>query len=334
MSLTKTEDLKESLNDYLGAIEMGGEKHLLVEGSSDVEVFKKFLDRLISDGFNYRLTIQMADNLSISGQAGNRSKVEYVCEIVSQDQRLNSQGIIFAGFVDREFNQFDYENTVFDLLGKHYFERCLFWSRGHSIENYFFEVSIFNELFLDLLNIPWIDQVILKFKDVFDEVIRLACAVGLAAHKLQRSDLVRRYTNLEHLKIDGNTVTIDLQNWKNHLINKGEPISSVEELVAKYMAYSEKLASVDLTIAKWLCDGHLGLSFILFTFCCCIKEVYLSVIGSEELDVKNFIDSILGVKKRRFYLCANWWARKVREQKCEYPKELFMHLGILDESTG
>jgi Protein of unknown function (DUF4435) len=332
MNLEKTENLKENLDDYLASIELGGNKHLLVEGPSDVEVFRKLLDRLVFDGGNHGVAIQMADNLDISGQSGNRSKVEYVCKVVSQDQRFNSQRVIFAGFVDREFNKFDYEGKICDLLERHYSEECLFWSRGHSIENYFFEESIFIELFLDLVNVSWINQVTARFKNIFDEVVRLACAVGLAAHKLKSSDSVRRHTNFNHLKINGKKVSIDLQNWKEDLINKGESITTMEEL-AKYTLYSGKLTNVDIKVVKWLCDGHLGLAFILFAFCCCLEEVYPNIIDSEKPILKNLIDNTLGVKKKKFYLCANWWARRVQEQKCEYPKELFVHLGILKEGV-
>jgi len=43
------------------------------------------------------------------------------------------------GFVERELRYFDLEDCIHDLIGDHKAVNHLVWSRGHSIENYFFE---------------------------------------------------------------------------------------------------------------------------------------------------------------------------------------------------
>jgi hypothetical protein len=324
MSMNKT------INSYLGELSLSKKRHLLVEGVSDKQLFEKLIDRLFcfhtesSYRMPHNIQVDLAEIIDIPGVVGNRNKVEKVCV-----QASNLKNIQFAGFVDREFNGFDLNNFQ-DLLDKHYVNGCLVWSRGHSIENYLFEYSILRELFWEILNTNWAGEVIQMFNLVFEESLILACSIGLAAYESRKLNFIRDNICLEILQIDNSRLVIDIEKLENYLTDKGMSASDLEKLLERYNYYSVKVRKANLDVVKRLCDGHLGLTFILFACCCCIKEVCPDSTDSVKVNLQTLLGSIRGVEKKRFYQCANWWARAAEEKKCEYPEELFQILGVID----
>ena len=67
------------------------------------------------------------------GVFSNREKVEYIHALAADHAKL-------AGWVDREFRMFAVgPSIVNELKGHNVLDASLFWTRGHSIENYFFD---------------------------------------------------------------------------------------------------------------------------------------------------------------------------------------------------
>lgn len=340
-----SDDLKENLEDFFSSLEMGGEKHLLVEGTSDKQALEKLFTYLTY--FSHKITIHLAENLDVSSQRGNRGKVEYTCKAAYTDSNLKSQSIILAGFIDREFEKFDL-NELRDLLEGHYVEENLVWSRGHSIENYLFNPLLFKELFCLIFDVKWaheiiqkseIAQVLQEFEVLFQEILSFACAIGLAAYELRLLNLVeenivrQENISLGILEIKDRKLSIDFDKWKNQLIQRGIANSELVYLPQKYIYYRNKLMSVDSMTVKRLCHGHLGFDLILFIFCCCLKEI--ATLEQKALD--SLVGRIRGLTSKggsAFEQCAVEWSRQVKQQKCEYPRELFLLLGIFNEGVG
>ncbi|MFG6098453.1 DUF4435 domain-containing protein [Leptothoe sp. ISB3NOV94-8A] len=330
-------ELKENLDDYFASLEMrGSERYLLIEGPTDKEIFENFLNRRPSSdiGNSHDVKIDLVENIDLSDEperpCGNREKVEYVAKKVLVDQQLRAKGIIFAGFADREFDDFDL-NQIQDLRMDHRVDGYLVWSRGHSVENYLFEESLFYELLYDVLKISWKNQVVLRFRSVFIKTVMAACALGLAAHQLQRLTKIRDFINFNHLDLNENTVAIDFDALELSLSKKSSLDFDLAKLKDGYKSYYKQLLDIDQTVIKWLCDGHLGLSLLLFACCKCVEEKYPgNDRGSGKSSVQQFINSVLGLQpgKSKFYLCGNWWARKAETKHCEYPKELLKLLGL------
>jgi hypothetical protein len=325
--------MKKTINSYLGEILLSKKRHLLVEGISDKKLLERLIDRLCCFdhtsfcGESLNIQVDLAEIITIPGVDGNRNKVETICLEVSTHPNLREK-VRFAGFIDREFNQFDLDNFQ-DLLDEHYVDGCLVWSRGHSIENYLFEDSILKELFWEILDNKLASKVIQIFSSVFEESMRLACLIGLAAYSSKKLNFIRENIVLEILRIDNSELTLDLQKLQKHLIEKGMCKPDLDNFLACYKQYDKSIRTTDITLVKRLCDGHLGLTFILFTCCCCIEQVYPNIINAEIVPLSTLIGNIRSLKKTRFDRCASWWAIKANDNSCDYPRELFQLLGIV-----
>jgi hypothetical protein len=320
----------QNLDDYLATLEMSQIRHLLVEGVTDKKLFEKLFERFFySDGScSLKIDIDIAEDLDISSQFGNRGKVEEVCRAISADPGLKS--CQFAGFVDREFREFDCRG-IRDLLERHNVIDRLVWSRGHSVENYLFTPSIFSELFSDTLDIPWLTDSLVIFHEIFDSIIRLSCAVGLAAYDLKLMQAIRSRgfsRDLFSIKDTSGVLSleIDTELWRNKLQRNFEGFDATP-MIRQYLEYFSKVASADMETVKWLCDGHLGFKFILFGYCQCISYIYRKEPIEAKLD--TLLGNILALEggKNRF-LCGNWWSRQAEAKKCIYPIDLFKLLQV------
>jgi hypothetical protein len=338
---------KKPLNTYLGEIELRKRDFIIVEGSSDKKVLDSLIRRLCQ--FHSKcycsILVDSVANLDVTGVIGNRAQVIATCSFVLDN--IKNKSIKFVGFVDREFDNFDLGNLQ-DLQNEHYVdqERYLVYSRGHSIENYLFDFLLFKELLCSIFNaksaceilqVLEVNQILEEFEAVFHEIINVACAIGLAAYDLKMLTPIQKNLTLEEnialdtLKFESGKPSIDFEKLKDKLlIEKGVDASKLECLVEKYNSYLNKLVNIELSVVRRLCHGHLGFNLILFACCCCFKRIT----RLEQNSLKSLIGRVRGLSSeggRAFEQFVIEWSRKVQEQGYEYPKELFLFLGIPNE---
>jgi hypothetical protein len=125
--------------EFRNFLMMSHDKHLLVEGIDDKIAFKLLFEELSG---KHDIKIDTAERLiNFERPLGNREKVEEICRTVTGRSFADK----LVGFVDREFREFEWDNDIRDNLGQHKVDGRLVWSRGHSIENYFFDFIILRE---------------------------------------------------------------------------------------------------------------------------------------------------------------------------------------------
>jgi hypothetical protein len=173
---------------------MRTKRTLLVEGIKDKQIIERLLIETKGDDPNdCDLVIDTAEQFrDCPGIMSNREKVEYIHGIVSNHSKL-------GGWVDREFRLFAVEQTVKDQLSDHnVVHASLFWTRGHSIENYFFDIRIvlryIEQFFPEHLPANYRESTIA----VMEPITRIAAAVTLAA---KDSNLLSRMTRLFSTKL-------------------------------------------------------------------------------------------------------------------------------------
>ena len=104
---------------------------LLVEGPSDKAIIARLVIELRNRNLlnSDNLVIDTADDIP-TAQGGNRQRVENLHAQIGGSPR-------FAGLVDREFRDFDLAIPADYAPYHRVVPQNLFWTRGHSIENYF-----------------------------------------------------------------------------------------------------------------------------------------------------------------------------------------------------
>lgn len=311
-----------SEQEYMNLIKMdGGRKHLLVEGRSDTVffgvLFEEFFGVEWKDKFNAE--IDNAETLiSSDGHArGNRQKIEEICRILCKPNLL--------GFVDREFRNFIVEGKLDDNMQSHYQEDNLIWSRGHSVENYYFEVGILRQAFQDICGDEFPNAIILFHKNI-NFYLQTACALSLLGLK---------YPDIKRERIEASlgwniiapTGGLDINAWKNSLSMysglKKEEIENIINIVPELIFLTKE---AEIRTLRWLCHGHLGFAYLWHAFSRCI---YDAIIGNEIAKKKSVQAFLQHHKTIGFKLCARAWAKAAFGRSTEYPSAILSYLGEL-----
>ena len=283
---------------------------LLVEGRFDRLFFKKLIDHLITikqypNALPLLETlvqqIDCAENLEMSGN--NRERVEAVCQFVDNQP---TQSIRFVGFVDREYREFDLPNRFIDQLGCHHQVGCAVWSRGHSLENYFFVPSLLIAIYADYGQKARTDETIKEaalklFAQFFDEGLYHALCVGMVASELKiaHKDIL---ATLTADCFDGQTETLLFKEseWLPKIAGKTkQQQDSIENNLTKWQT---RLKSLSISCYQYICHGHIGERILFNLFLHTINCV-----SDGKSNARKSIETTAGNENDRFIDYSNGW---------------------------
>lgn len=252
---------------YRRYVQISDQKHILVEGKDDRKILKRLwhdfaahtrksdkIEEIVFD------TAEKIKNFP-SGTGNNREKVQDICESMSDKTYVKK----FVGFIDRELYQFSWEETdiLQDHLQCHDIEGRLVRSRGHSIENYLFEFKTFKKPLSLFSTTPYAHQALQQFQHIFDAVLRYACAVSLAAAKLQVIQRINATMEWRFIEISTASVRFRFDRWAKKLVdNRGFSNTQIATLKHYYDAYYRLAEQSTVEIVRWICHGHLGFDFL------------------------------------------------------------------------
>jgi hypothetical protein len=320
-----TDELKYNEAGYRNMVKMSSFKYILVEGPDD----KRFLMYLVKDLFGRRsdLKIHGAHQISFGNKLGNRERVEAIAKSISKHNHASR----FMGFVDREFREFEMTHDVADLLKKHKITDRLIWSRGHSIENYFFEFTILNRPLRHFSITPYYDDALDLLEQNLPYILKLACAMGLAARECNLLGAIKGSIDWNILQFNSSELTLDVQKWEEALIKKPQiRKDQARNVIDAFYKYSRKISRIDADIIRWLCHGHIGMSCIWASYARCIFEVCRKSGGEKPSHEANNV--LKAEETVRFNSCASEWSLLASKKSCEYPEDIFIFLGITSEN--
>jgi len=333
-------------NEYMNLLKFSQKKRLLVEGKDDKKFFKLLLDEFYRQS-NISLThnkiiIDSAEDLiefnnysTNNVRIKNREKVETICRKVENESYSHR----LVGFVDREFREFSINETIHDNLNFHKIQGRLVWSRGHSIENYFFDFSVLRESLRDLSDTEWFSEALDLFEKLIESTMRLACAASLTGNEIGNHgnfNLIKKSINWEIMEVSDSRVMIFLDKWEKSIRDKKTNPNLAQKIVARYQYWLKIIDSVNLQDIKWICHGHIGIAVIWSVYTSCVYNTcyrYISGITQEE---KHKIAQREAAKiqsigeSNRTHSCASWWVRKAIVNDCDYPIDVLMMLGIIE----
>jgi hypothetical protein len=254
-----------------------GQAIILVEGVFDKRVMQAFLLGAEVHGWSGagRVVVDSADIIEspLSGAMGNRRKVE---EVSRGLHRLPDSGNIVC-FVDREFRGFVDHGTMEDRLGSEHVIGRLVWSRGHSLENYAFDVDILTRTLRMLSPTTWFAHALAQFDANFRSILLIACAASLAGRDEKSLQVVESRIDWTMLSFADGAITVDEPAWKALLLTvRGWDEVRVDAIIASFNGWLTRLASVDTGVLRWLCHGHIGQATIWAAYARCVHEVATS----------------------------------------------------------
>ncbi len=316
---------------YRNYLRFSKKKHILVEGKED-KIAITFLLNEMADNTNLRISniaIESAEQIiSPDGKkVGNRDKVLNIASsITEKDYKFR-----FLGFVDRELDGFEIESSVIeDKVRRHRIDGRVLFSRGHSVENYLFEISILGLILQGQSTIPFSNKVLRMFEEVFEDALHQSCALGLAASDLELLGKIKKSIKWNFFNIDSQSNLLFLvDDWISETKSQRKISDEISDLFkARFFFYLEKLRLSEEMLPRWLCHGHMGLDFLYAVYCACLVKVAIQS-GYSEQSPTSHIDWV--GRDKLFTLLAKLWAKKALEGNCEYPEEIAKILNISAE---
>lgn len=250
-----------SLPGYKIAVMRRSARTLLVEGADD----QKILHRLLMSrddgtlGVDSRPVVDHAhliQDSSLKG-IGNRTKVIQV----SRDFDRGAEK--FVALIDREWDGFDQLCLDFaPEFGPN--EQLLRKTRGHSVENYFFD----SEFFIDYLLQHYAEHATHQLRhavvDSFSEIVWLATKVSLAAREASILGVICSVLSDEVILGVDKGYGVNSDAIAKSLEKKGVDAARVEAFTGAASKY-EKMACPESWGGRWIVHGHVGAMII---WCC------------------------------------------------------------------
>lgn len=257
-----------SIGAYKIALMTRSARTILVEGDTDVAVIKRLIlerdlvaefagGRPVIDGVGF-----VKDDV-LSG-LGNR------CRVLAIAQEIPDSIKSFMAFVDREWSDYDFQaNSNTQFLDNYSSDRNVWITKGHSIENYFFDPNYYRDYFLRNFGDKLLPGFFDRVPDVLEQALNLAFAFSAAARE---AELIERCSG-----IISRTALLLSADGKISL-----NVEAIERLLAARQVTQEKLTVFkqecvrvlsmttaeifDRPVARWLAHGHLGDSVVWACF--------------------------------------------------------------------
>lgn len=326
---------KYSPKAYQVLLKTNQSRRILVEGKNDKQFFKLLLNEISqsrkSIGLS-RINVDSASDLIDSQDLisnsegkrglGNRELVERTCMQVSGEPYAYR----LIGFVDREFRGFEYShnNSLEDKIENHYISNRIVWSRGHSIENYFFDKSILSETFKLYLYEDWFEDTLKLFEENFDSLMLIGSSISMTARDMRRLNKLEKSLEWTMLELSRDGLTVNTEYWEKWLLER-KVLSADEthEFIESFFEWHARLKKVDKNIVRWVCHGHIGFKCILSLFKFCIVHTHPNpAFQNPDNFMGNFRD------EKHFNFFTNIWLKKAIRNECEHPLEAFKGLGL------
>jgi hypothetical protein len=305
--------------EYKNYLKMDNNKHILVEGSDDSRFFNFLFEQFFGNRWQnlHNVRIDKAETLiSSTRQAvGNREKIEAICNSVTDEN--------FVGFVDREFRNFEIAHDLIDQIQGHHHVNRLVWSRGHSVENYFFDFELLRRPFQDVCGEDYY-MAFEMFSANMENYLRTACLLSLTGLTYQNNiGRIEASITWQVISPDG---TLDMNSWRRELSHHVRfTDEEIRHIVGSLPTLIDCINRTDIQTVRWLCHGHLAFKFLWYAFAKCIYDATDGEINLRSGSAQAFLRSHHSI---RFNLCGRSLAQATIYGMADYPSKVFELLGI------
>jgi hypothetical protein len=301
---------------YVVAVTIRRTRTLLVEGSTDKSVIARLTIELRNHGLLNADDVVIDTTADIENapgaRLGNREKVEYIHGLVGGLQR-------FAGLVDREFREFQLAPPIDHAPYHRVVPPNLFWTRGHSIENYFHTLAIVTAT----LEQHHPEHLPARYSDIlaaaFPGILRACATICLAALGIFKLDRIREVKLIDFWRIDPTgSVTVDVNELQAILAARGVSAEDLALFVGHWHYYSPLLAAADVVLSQWICHGHLAESHLW-----CAVAALFRHFGMPDAVATQIA---WGTKDAQFRTASERWCQSCAAGAGEYPQEFVQWL--------
>jgi hypothetical protein len=166
------------------------------------------------------------------------------------------------------------------------------------------------------------------FEQNFERVIRLACAASLAGMEIGNYQIIRSAVSWEIFNFNNNILDIDPLKIESVMRLRKTSNQTIEKIIDRF-AYWETLTSkADFDIVRWMCHGHMGLTFIWAAIKRLVYEV--SKLDGNTRPESDVYHTLEVRDEIRFNSCAKKWIDKSMANKNDFPFEVLKMLSLMN----
>jgi len=256
------------------------------------------------------LVIDTADDIP-NAPGGNRQRVENLHAQIGGSPR-------FAGFVDREFREFDLAVPADQAPHHCVVSHNLFWTRGHSIENYFITLDFVLATLVQHHPEHLPDNYATILAAAFPGIVRACATIALASQAIFKLDRVRDVKRIDLWKVDGaGDLVVDLAALQSILNERGIDETDRGRFMTYWDYYTPRLATADVALSQWICHGHLADSHVW-----CAVAALLRHFGMPDMIVRQ----VWSRKDVQFRATSERWCQSCAAGLGEHPLQLVQWL--------
>lgn len=297
---------------------MRSRRTLLVEGRTDRAITLRVLLELAKTGAlnASKIVVDSSDQISSSDPAlkgrGAREKVEVIHELASLST------IELLALVDREFREFDISYpTIGDKSPFHIVQnKSIFWTRGHSIENYFFLDTLFADCIRhhcsDTVDPALADLVVQSWTDL------LCGAVGISFGLLKHSAITKMngFPSVALWLFSATAgLTLDFGAIEAAALHRGLAPNDAAAIAQSCLDWMTAAQSLPDAILRWSAHGHLGIQ----TLWAGVGRLALSL-GTDPVTADQIASGMKDEKRR---VASDLWAASTTAGADEFPATLW-----------
>lgn len=305
-----------SINGYVIALRNRSTHTICTEGKDDSIAVKHCLLDFLNpkELVNQKYVIDTMEIIESDGVTyGNKDKLLKIHECIVGTPTANNVSM----FADREYSYFDINNIEIDSKPIHIKESDILWyTRGHSIENYLFEPNFY----IKYLEFNHPDQLLGNYKNLINDnwqnILDSSASLTYSIHEhnlCTKSKGLFCYNDWQMVSAD--KIVINTNSVKLQLLTRGIPQNKVDSILSRAAALQPILSKK--TVTKWIIHGHIGLDLL----CGAIGCVLLSLGTSEH--ICNAIGGNCTVKFK--YLVSQWYLNSTAKPE-EFPIKLFQRI--------
>lgn len=299
------------ISSYIAMAKMSGKTRILVEGKDDKGYIKNLLIKM--GVITSAIKIDTAED--VRGDCNktykcNRAKIEKISNVCNKSNDCSN--VYF--FCDREFNGFDVGSEISDLIGGHYTDGRIFWTYGHSIENYFFDIDVISDAFNFLCDSEYKFEAINILIRNQSRLWAIVSAIALSGRGIENFSFSHGTIKWNHFKFVNFSLDFCIDEWLNAFNPPAEIHNRFASLYKNLIAAAERS---DMKVCGLIARGHTGVIMLQRIFSACLLKVAIDAgDDSPERDAKKFSslsDDLISAA------LSEAWARKSAQKKTIYP---------------
>ncbi len=249
-----------TIDSYITSLTMSSKKRLLVEGRHDRSHLYQLIYKVNPAS---KVKIDTAQDIKASDKAmskNNRLKIETIHSRVKRKDNISF-------LCDREFREFTFNDQIEDLLNSHYCDDSLYWTLGHSLENYFFNASIISDAFQFLSPSEYKYKAIKLFSELVSSSFAVLAAISLAAKNIDKAGLPAALIDWKDIVINDGTISLARRDTYDI-----DPVC-VNDFFTAFDAVLPSVTSSDIRVCSRVVRGHTGILLLQKLFAACLFYV-------------------------------------------------------------